>query len=201
MLRALTTKLNVQAQAFRRMSTATSSDVAVEAYPVAVQAMHWLMGGAVLGCVGFVQAAQQVKGKQKGEFMFYHKSCGLLAAGLLGPRLAIKLASKAPASMNSNPALHAAATAAHTAMYGMLVAMPITGVAMGYYGGKGLPFFWTTVPGAAEADKSIAGPAFKWHKQLGWYMELLLAAHIGAVGFHLARGEAILARIVPGLAK
>jgi hypothetical protein len=33
-----------------------------------------------------------------------------------------------------------------------------------YYGGKGLPFFYTTIPGADKAVPAIAKQAFSWHK-------------------------------------
>jgi len=58
--------------------------------------------------------------------------------------------------------MKAAATASHAAMYGMLALLPATGVVMGYYGGKGLPFFTTTLPGAqgADVDGKLAGKAF-----------------------------------------
>ena len=45
--------------------------------------------------------------------------------------------------------------------------MPATGLAMGYYGGKGMPFFGLyTIPGATgEAkDGKFAGRMFKLHK-------------------------------------
>ena len=34
--------------------------------------------------------------------------------------------------------------------------MPATGIAMGYYGGKGLPFFFTTLPGVVKTDENKA---------------------------------------------
>lgn len=34
--------------------------------------------------------------------------------------------------------------------------MPVTGVAMGYYGGKGLPFFNRTIAGASTPNGAIA---------------------------------------------
>lgn len=42
----------------------------------------------------------------------------------------------------------------HAAAYGLMTVMPVTGIAMGYYGGKGLPFFFTTIPGAQGEDKN-----------------------------------------------
>merc|ERR1712196_302691 len=118
--------------------------------------------------------------------MGYHKSFGTLAAGLLVPRLVVRAISKNPPSFSKMFAEKLIADVSHTIMCGMLVAMPVTGVAMGYYGGKGLPFFTTTIPGASDDNKDgkLAGQAFKLHKQIGWYMELLFLGHIGGVAMH-----------------
>ncbi|KAJ1466991.1 hypothetical protein T484DRAFT_1860109, partial [Baffinella frigidus] len=51
--------------------------------------------------------------------------------------------------------------------------MPVSGIAMGYYGGKGLPFFWTTLPGAEKANGAIAKQAYWWHKNIGYYGKVL----------------------------
>jgi cytochrome b561 len=182
----------------RKLSgTAGAKEHSDEAYSTGVKIMHWMSGGCVLGCVGFVQYAQNVKGKAKGDAMFYHKSFGLAAAGLLVPRLAIRAMSKAPPSFSPGGVEKLLADASHFIMYGMLVVMPVTGVAMGYYGGKGLPFFWTTLPGAEVADGATAKQAFGIHKQVGWYMEMLILGHLGGVAGHMIRGHPILPRILP----
>ena len=186
----------------RPQSTASAplESVAPASYAGAVQAMHWAMGGSVIGCFAYVNLAQQTKDKQKKmDYMFIHKSFGTLAAGLLVPRLAIRLISKTPGHVAQEAWAKIAARASHGAMYGFLALMPITGVTMGYFGGKGLPLFTTTLSGASKenVDGKLAGKAFKLHKQFGWYMEMLFLAHLGGVAFHMARGEAILSRILP----
>lgn len=35
-----------------------------------------------------------------------------------------------------------------------MVIMPASGIAMGYYGGKGLPFFGTTIPGIVKTEEN-----------------------------------------------
>lgn len=55
-------------------------------------------------------------------------------------------------------------------MYGFITVMPTTGIVMGYYGGRGLPFFGYTIPGG-EKDTVLAGQAFKIHKQAGLFFE------------------------------
>ena len=50
-----------------------------------------------------------------------------------------------------------ASNASHIALYGFMTIMPATGIAMGMYGGKGLPFFWTTIPGFENKNGKLAG--------------------------------------------
>ena len=93
--------------------------------------LHWLSGGSVLGCFAYVNLAQNTKDKDaKMKYMFMHKSFGTLAAGLMLPRLALRLASKAPGPLTNAVWEQMLAKASHTAMYGFLIAMPATGVAM-----------------------------------------------------------------------
>lgn len=187
----------------RSLSTASAEAPAGGQYSEAVKIMHWAMGLSTLGCFAFVNAAQQTEDKKaKMNYMFIHKSFGTLAAALLIPRLGIRAMSSHPGHLTSVAWEKFAATASHTAMYGFLIAMPLSGVAMGYYGGKGLPFFFTTLPGASNENKNgkLAGRAFKLHKQLGFPMEMLFLAHLGGVGYHVASGHSIFGRIVPGMA-
>ena len=51
---------------------------------------------------------------------------------------------------------HSLSQIMHYALYGFMTVMPATGIAMGYYGGKGLPFFTTTIAGAKETNGTIA---------------------------------------------
>ena len=54
-----------------------------------------------------------------------------------------------------------ASQASHLALYGFMTIMPATGIAMGMYGGKGLPFFWTTIPGFEQKNGNLAGQVRK----------------------------------------
>mmetsp|Transcript_52686 Transcript_52686/g.120064 ORF Transcript_52686/g.120064 Transcript_52686/m.120064 type:complete len:137 (-) Transcript_52686:224-634(-) len=128
------------------------------------------------------------------QWMNYHKSIALIVAALLPVRVGLRLTAKMPAAIESG-ALGMAAKASHWAQYGFMIVMPGSGIAMGYFGGKGLPFFGYKIPGAEKADGAIAGNAFKLHKQAGLFFEYLTALHVGAVGFHMMKGQAALARM------
>ena len=43
----------------------------------------------------------------------------------------------------------------------------------------------------------MAKQAYQWHKQAGGYLYYMLPLHVGAVGFHVAKGDAILRRMNP----
>lgn len=188
-LRSSLIKLSAGARA--KLSTAP----VVERYSTASQVMHWTMGASVIGCIGFVQAAQYTKGKTKGEMMFYHKSCGTLAMGLLIPRLAVRLASKIPAHLPGSTVEVMIGKVAHLALYGFLIFMPVSGVAMGYFGGKGLPFFFTTIPGAEKANGAIAKQSFKFHKLIGHYGQYLIPLHLAGTATHIMKGQTIMPRM------
>tara|TARA_B110000008_G_C16671207_1_gene444848 strand:- start:140 stop:508 length:369 start_codon:yes stop_codon:yes gene_type:complete len=114
------------------------------------------------------------------------------------PRIAIRLTSKIPKLPEGSGIEHALATVSHWSLYGLMLFMPVSGIAMGYYGGKGLPFFFTTIPGAKKENKDgkLAKNAWYYHKQVGQFFEyFFVPLHIGAVGFHFLRGQNLLKRI------
>ena len=65
--------------------------------------------------------------------------------------------------------------------------MPASGIAMGYFGGKGLPFFFTTLPGASTPNGAVAKQSYSIHKTLGTYGKYIIPAHVGAAGFHAVK--------------
>merc|ERR1712170_130105 len=64
---------------------------------------HWCMGAGILGTLGTVKVAQQLNGKDpmKGELMKVHKSLALVTAGMLIPRIALRILSPANSKLHS----------------------------------------------------------------------------------------------------
>jgi 1,2-dihydroxy-3-keto-5-methylthiopentene dioxygenase len=158
------------------------------------------MAAGVISAVGLVKAQQWTDDKKKkGQYMFYHKSFGLLMMGMIFPRVALRLRSTVPSPPPGSVMEQFAGKLSHFALYTGMIVLPISGVLMGYYGGKGLPFFFTTIPGATKENrkKSVAKNAYKLHKQVGNVFQYIIPIHIGAVGFHYFRGQNLLARINP----
>merc|ERR1719330_441388 len=107
------------------------------------------------------------KGKKIGWYMNIHKSTALLVLAALIPRVALRLSTAIPGHLPGPAPLQLAGTASHMAMYGFMTFMPVSGVMMGYYGGKGLPFFIDSlkIPGVADPtaeNKATAKWSYQW---------------------------------------
>lgn len=69
-----------------------------------------------------------------------------------------------------------AAKISHFALYAFMGIMPASGVAMGYYGGKGLPFFATSFKGIENTpDTKTRNGAIA--KQVGVLVTLVVTVH------------------------
>jgi cytochrome b561 len=175
------------------------------AYTRGASIFHWCVAIPLLGSVASVLYAQQAPKEEKGTWMFRHKSLGLLTGLVVAPRLVYRLVNYTQYNLQALPGSPAweqmAGSIGHYALYAFMTIMPATGIAMGYYGGKGLPFFYTTLSGAETANGAIAKQAFSIHKTLGTYGKFLLPIHVGAAGFHTVKGQKIFSRINPFGAK
>jgi len=126
-------------------------------YSKATSLLHWSSGMAMIGSIGCVLKAQEVKGKEKGPWMHRHKSLGVLSGIIMVPRLGMKLMSSEVASLAGSTAIEIQlAKASHYLLYAFGIVMPVTGISMGLWGGKGLPFFFTTIPSFVETNGFVA---------------------------------------------
>ncbi|KNC49331.1 uncharacterized protein AMSG_05330 [Thecamonas trahens ATCC 50062] len=149
-----------------------------ESYPNALKWLHWgVAATAGLGCVGTIQIRRQLVDKDDKEMH------GLLMT--------------IPAPLPGSAVERLGADLSHKALYVLVSGMAVSGVTMGYFGGKGLPFFGWTIPGTDAPRKSLAKNAYWLHSNAGQALTYLLPLHIAGSAFHFFRGQAIFARINP----
>lgn len=157
-----------------------------------------VMGGSIVGAVATVKVAQNTKDKElKGKMMNIHKSLALIVLGLVPFRLGARYFSHIPKVLPGHWVEQLAGKASHAALYGFIVGMPVSGIIMGWYGGYGIPFFFTKFQGAATPNKELAGNAYKAHAFMGKILVYFLPIHVGAAGYHLVKGQKIFSRINP----
>ena len=168
-------------------------------YAKSVSVAHWSMAALFGGVVGTVKAAQWTKDEaKKARYMHIHKSLALLVIAALPIRIGLRLTTRLPGAL---PGAHKiellAGKLGHYALYGTMVALPTTGVTMGYFGGKGLPFFAFHIPGASQPLPEVAKAAFKAHKTLGQAFTYLIPLHIAGASWHVLRGHPVFQRMNP----
>ncbi|KAL3932805.1 MAG: hypothetical protein SGPRY_000550 [Prymnesium sp.] len=190
-------------------SLAGSAQAVEEQYARPLQWVHWLTAFGTVVTIGTVKSAQATtgptslgtKGETKAKLMLWHKSTAVLVSSLFFPRVLLRLFTKLPAAMEGHFLEQTAAKLGHASLYAFMLAMPASGIAMGYYGGKGVPFYGIyTFPGKAnktKEDGQFAGKMFGFHKNWGYFYPYFLAGHVAGFGYHVAKGQTIFARINP----
>lgn len=175
--------------------------MSAKAYTIVASYYHWMVAAPLMGSIASVLIAQQSPKEDKGKWMWRHKSLGLLTGIIVAPRVGYRLFNAAKYQIghptNTGPIEGKLADVSHMALYAFMTIMPASGIAMGYFGGKGLPFFWTTIPGAAVANGDIAKQSFSIHKTLGTYGKFLIPIHIGGALKHSVAGSSIWSRVNP----
>jgi cytochrome b561 len=111
------------------------------AYSSTATWFHWAVAIPLVGAIGSVVKAQQSPKEEKGAWMFRHKSLGLLTSMIVAPRVAYRLLSSPSYNvrtlMGNSSLENTAGKMGHYLLYGFMIVMPVSGIAMGYYGGKG----------------------------------------------------------------
>lgn len=185
-------------------TAAAAAAATVARYPASLRALHWATAAGVATCMGSVSAARRAGADaDKAWWMMVHKSTALLVAAAAVPRLLVRLTAPLPGPLpGASRVERAAADASHAALYACTVLMPATGMAMGYLGGKGLPFFGLfTVPGMdkrTDASRAAASAAAAAHTRLGSLLWYAVPLHVAGAAQHAARGHAaVWARMRP----
>ncbi|RHZ20215.1 hypothetical protein DYB37_003822 [Aphanomyces astaci] len=195
MFRAVQSRLQKLPNRARMLSTAGPDGTA---YARSTSVFHWVVAGVFGGVVGTVKLAQNTTDKvEKLRLMNLHKSLAMIAAVLVPARIGTRLLTRSPQALAGPKWEQLLGSASHLGLYGLMIGLPSSGIAMGYYSGFGIPFFGSRIPGAEKPDKSISGPAYSAHKTMGQALVYFVPLHVGAAFFHHFRGAQIFQRINP----
>ena len=184
---------------------------ATRRYDAVAMILHWLTAAAVLGLLVAGMTMTRLQPGSALQFSLYqlHKSVGITVLALTLIRLGWRLAHRPPALPDSMPGWERLAAAlGHLALYGLLVAMPLTGWAVVSVSPYNIPTVlyglvpWPHLPGLAtlpHADKHSAEEVLKQlHDAGAWIMLALLAVHAGAAVRHLLwLRDGVMERMLP----
>jgi cytochrome b561 len=171
-------------------------------YDLAQRGFHWVMAVIIFAAIALgVRAGLLPAGVGiRPQLLDVHKSLGVTALILVLFRVVYRPLRGEPEYREPPDALtHAAAQAAHWALYALMIFMPVTGYVFSAGGGHDLPFFglfeW---PSVVPRDRAMAQFAQGLHYAGAWMIGALLALHILAVIWHVwIRRDEVLARMWP----
>lgn len=161
-------------------------------YHTAAIALHWVMAVAIVLMLGSGLAMGNLAMEPGFQFELYqwHKSLGVLVLLAAVLRLLVRLTFTPPPLPAGLPKREVwLAHVGHWALYGMMLAMPLTGWLMVSSSPYGLPtlvfgwFEWPHVPGVAM-QAELSHFFAEVHELLAFGFLAMLVGHIGAVVYH-----------------
>lgn len=147
-------------------------------YSLLTRLFHWL--GAVLLIMTWVAVEQ---GEQ---FIELHKSLGVGFLLWTFLRLVNRFVSQAPPTISMPKWQSVIAHLTHWVLYILMVAMPLTGVLMSMYSGRGMSIFGLmTIPALVAPNREMSKLMNTLHTDVVFFLlAVLVAAHVGAALYH-----------------
>ena len=149
-------------------------------YPLSMRIYHWLVFAMVVTMisVGYSMSGLEVS-DEKWQIYYMHKSSGLLLFVIMLARIYNRLKSKIPTLPKSVSVFDAKiAHIVHYLLYIVLLIIPISGMLMSVFGGRGLPFFFTTFLKGVTRQENISGAFWIVHTKLPIILMILVGLHV-----------------------
>jgi len=170
-------------------------------YTRTAKSLHWLMAVLLIGLLvlGFYMHDLPLS-PQKLQLYAWHKWAGVSAFLLVLIRLGWRVTHQPPVLPSSMPKhLQFAAHAGHLLLYGLMLAIPLSGWLMS--SAKGFQTVWfglLPIPDLLEKNKELGDLLALIHKSLNLLFIAVLAGHIGAaLKHHFIDKDDILKRMLP----
>ena len=164
--------------------------------------LHWLTLLLLVGVYAAIELRELYpRGSDtRAALKDLHYTLGLLAFALVWIRLAVRLASRAPAIVPAPPAWHVhAASAMHVALYAFMIAMPLLGWLALSAAGKPPSFFGIALPALLHPDAVLEKDIEELHETLGVAGYWLVGLHAAAsLIHHYLLRDNTLQRMLPG---
>jgi len=167
--------------------------------------LHWSMAVLLLVQIALGWTAVRLPlSPAKLDVFIWHKSLGLTLLGLVLVRLIWRWTNPTPRLPATTPPRQArAARTSHGLLYGMMIAMPLTGWVINSAARIPFPFFWwLPVPDIAPESEALAATTKSIH--FAFFLVLAGAATLHATAalyHHWVRRDDVLRRMLPGRGK
>ncbi len=170
-------------------------------YTATAKSLHWVMAVLIIGllALGFYMEDLALS-PDKLKLYSWHKWAGVTAFLLVLVRLAWRAGHRPPPLPASMPkVLQLAAHGGHLALYGLMLAMPLSGWLMS--SAKGFQTVWfglLPIPDLLAKDKALGDLLQNVHATLAVLFVLILVGHVAAaLKHHFIDRDDILTRMLP----
>jgi len=150
--------------------------------------LHWAVAVLVIAQFPLGWWMQDIPKQPPGpraEMFNLHKSLGMLIAALMLARIAWRLGHPAPPLPAMPPWQSRLAHANHVLLYGVLLALPLTGYLGSVYSGYPVKFFGAVLPAWGGKDPQLKDWMSDAHLALTWVLFALFALHVAGAAKHL----------------
>jgi cytochrome b561 len=172
-----------------------------ERYTATAKSLHWLMAVMIFGLLALgIYMHDLPLSPEKLKLYSWHKWAGVTVFLLVLIRLLWRITHRPPPLPASMPkAMQWAAHAGHLALYGLMIAIPLSGWLMS--SAKGFQTVWfgvLPIPDLIGKDKELGDLLHEVHETLNYLLMFTLAGHIGAaLKHHLIDKDDVLTRMLP----
>lgn len=165
--------------------------------------LHWLLAVMIVASyvIGSIMAERGERGDfgpETSQMYFLHKSFGFVILALVALRILARVVLRGPGPLTQlPPPQRYAAHAAHVALYGLLIAVPLAGWAATSAGRFMEPVFGLfSMPELfAARDPALSRQLFELHENLAFALVALAALH-GVIGlYHAMLGDGVFPRM------
>lgn len=159
-------------------------------YPLALRLLHWTRAVLIVGIVGagwLMTSLGDAVPMKYGTLYPLHKSFGLLVLSLVVVQIAVRLRTELPPPAAAIAVWERRLSGlVHTAMYLLLVSVPLMGYAMSssYTHSDGVTFFGIPVVELLPKDDARFA-AFQWlHRVMAYMLLAMIVLHVAGVVKH-----------------
>ncbi|MGB0449775.1 MAG: cytochrome b [Porticoccaceae bacterium] len=160
--------------------------------------LHWLTALLIFIQIPLGYYAEELKlSPLKLDLFVWHKSIGMLVLLLAAVRLLWRITGTIPISLDSSKVQRRLAQLAHTLLYGLMIALPISGWIITSAANIPTKLFWLVeLPAIAGPDETLKSMAAEVHEICVTMLIIILVAHIGAaLRHHFILRDSILKRM------
>lgn len=148
-------------------------------------ALHNLMALLIIGLYVFGLSLESFDKSVRPDYVNIHKLGGLAVLALVVLRLLMRMVTPPPAMPKTmGPLFVKLAHLGHYALYALMAAIPLIGVAMSWFAGRGVNLYFMQIPSPLAANKDIAHALLGVHGLCANLLALLVVGHLLFALYH-----------------